>query len=601
MFWSSPQDQPRWARPALLAVAAVALFLYSYRSAPYLETYYAAAVRSMSSNWHNFFFGAFDPAATITLDKLPGAFWVQAAFVRVFGVHPWAIVLPQILEGVLSILVLFRVVRRLLGARVAIVAALVLAVSPANVALDRGNISDTLMVLCLLLALDAAVSVVLTNNKRWMIASGVWVGVAFQAKMLEAWLVLPAVWILVITLSACSWRRVAASVGAISVVAVLVSLSWMSVVSLVPTHSRPYVDGSANNSEFHQVFVYNGVNRVGALSPNEVLDQTLGFHLKSPPAPSIARLFQGSLGRDGGWLLPAAILIVLAGLLVTARRARGDPWRCSFAFWGVWLVVLGVSFSTGSSLNSYYLAALSPAVAGIVATGALFVWSRRDGLVARLIVLVIVAITVVYGVLLLPPTGEGVGPWIIPLAIAIAAAVAVSLGWRSLVANVRADAFVGTGILCAILVLPTVASLTFVANGLGTLDTPFESGVMAQALRTFFGTAATRAVLPDLEVAQNGAPDLMATQSSALAAPFIFETGFEVLPIGGYTGVTPSPTLKRLKTLINKGTFHLVLAGPHPHDARFVWIDQHCNELPSPARQQPAALSLLIYYCRPGD
>ncbi len=144
-IWVSPSDQPGWARPALLTVAVVSAFLYAWRAGTYLETYYGAAVRSMSMSWHNFFFAAFDPAGTVTLDKLPGAFWVQAISVRVFGVHTWAIVLPQIVEGALSVLVLYRIVRRLCGPTAAILAAVVLALSPAAVALNRGNISDTLM------------------------------------------------------------------------------------------------------------------------------------------------------------------------------------------------------------------------------------------------------------------------------------------------------------------------------------------------------------------------------------------------------------------------------------------------------------------------
>ena len=603
-FWRSPTDQPKWARPSLLAVAAFALFLYSYRTAPYLETYYAAAVRSMSMNWHNFFFGAFDPDATITLDKLPGAFWIQALFVRVLGLHLWVIAAPQIIEGVLSVLVFFRIVRRLLGAHAAIVAALVLALSPANVALNRGNISDTLMVLCLLLALDAAISIVETNSKWWIVVAGAWVGVAFQAKMLEAWLVLPALWLLVLTLSTRSWKRVFAHIAAITVVAVLVSISWMTVVSFIPSTSRPYVDGSSNDSVFHQVFVYNGVNRVGTLSPNQVLTQTLGLRLSAPPAPSVERLFRGSLARDGGWLLPAAVLTLLGGLVATRRRARGDPWRSSFVLWGAWLLVLGVSFSSGSSLNSYYLAALSPAVAGIIATGALLAWHHRDALVVRVLALVVMLVTVIFGVLLVPVKGIDVGVWIAPLAIAFATVSAVAvvvIAWRSRVASARASALVGAGVLCATLVLPTVASLTLVTSGLGVFDTPFEATGTAQALNNLFGTASTEAVLPSLEFAQNGAPYLMATQSSAVAAPFIFETGQEVLPIGGFTGVIASPTLKRLRNLIDKGAFHLVLADPHSHDSRFVWIAQHCNQLPAPSGQQSTAISLTVYYCRPGD
>ena len=148
------------ARPrhtGLLAlVLVVAGFAYGWRaqSLP-LEPYYAAAVRAMAGSWHDFAFGAFDPAGTVTLDKLPGAFWLQALSVRAFGVSTWAIVLPQVVEGVLAVLVLYRIVRRLAGPAAGLIAAAVLAVSPAVVALDRGNISDSLMILLVLLAADA--------------------------------------------------------------------------------------------------------------------------------------------------------------------------------------------------------------------------------------------------------------------------------------------------------------------------------------------------------------------------------------------------------------------------------------------------------------
>ena len=165
MVWRSPEDQPGWARPLLLVVVAVAALVRSWRAGPYLETYYAAAVRSMSMSWHNFFFASFDPAGTVTLDKLPGAFWIQALSVRLFGVHTWAIVLPQVVEGVLSVMVIYRIVRRLSGPAAGLVAAGVLALSPAAVALDRGNISDTLMILLLLLGANSVTTAI--TARRW--------------------------------------------------------------------------------------------------------------------------------------------------------------------------------------------------------------------------------------------------------------------------------------------------------------------------------------------------------------------------------------------------------------------------------------------------
>ncbi len=184
-------------RTALAAIAAVAGVAYGWQAnRDTLETYYAAAVRSMSASWHDFLFGSFDPAGTITLDKLPGAFWVQALAVRAFGVHTWVLVAPQAAEGVLTVLVLYHAVARLAGPAAGLIAALVLTVTPATVALDRGNISDSLMILLLVLAADAtsgAIAAEPGRGRRWrLLLAGFWVGLAFQAKMIEAWLVLPA-------------------------------------------------------------------------------------------------------------------------------------------------------------------------------------------------------------------------------------------------------------------------------------------------------------------------------------------------------------------------------------------------------------------------
>ena len=599
-FWRSPEDQPTWARPTLLVLALVALVLYTYRTGPYLETYYAAADRSMSLSWHNFFFGSFDPAGTITLDKLPGAFWLQALSIRVFGVHVWAIVLPQILEGVASILVLYRIVRRLVSPLAGVMAAGFLVLSPANVALDRGNIADTLMILCLLLAVDAALSAALTASKWWVIAAGVWVGFAFQAKMIEAWLVLPALWLLVLCASKGSWRTALVKAGALSVVALLVSLSWISLVSIIPAASRPYVDGSSNNSEFHQVFVYNGINRVGELSPNQVLEQTVGLHLPSPPAPSWDRLLRGSIGRDGGWLVPGAALTLLAGLVGTWRRTRGDLWRSAFALWGTWFLVLAVSFSEGSSLNSYYVAALSPAVAGLLATGAALAWGHRRSRAIGAVAMAVIVLTAAYGVALLPGSGIWVGSWIVALTLLFALTATAGIVFIVRRAMLPLAGAVGVVVVCSLLLLPAIASISLTANGLGAFDTPFEHASTATALQSLFGTSGTESILANLESAQNGAPYLMATESSVFAAPFIFESGLEVLPIGGFTGAIPSPTLKHIRLLIQEGKFHLVIASLNSRDPRIEWMTAHCNKVPTPASSGgPGQLKFSILYCRP--
>ncbi len=261
VWWRNAVGEPTWARPTLLALTLIAGLGYAWNATGNLEIYYAAAVRSMSMSWDNFFFGAFDPAATITVDKLPGAFWVQALSVRLFGVHGWAVVAPQVLEGMASVLVPYRVVHRLAGPGAAILAAGVFVLSPATVALNRGNIPDTLMILLVLLAADATVRAAISGRLRSLVWAGVLVGLAFQAKMIEAWLGLPALALAYLVAAGGAWRRRITHLGIAGLVTGAVSLSWMLVVSLVPAGSRPYVDGSSHNSIFSQVFVYNGFGR----------------------------------------------------------------------------------------------------------------------------------------------------------------------------------------------------------------------------------------------------------------------------------------------------------------------------------------------------
>ncbi|HLJ07577.1 MAG TPA: glycosyltransferase family 39 protein, partial [Acidimicrobiia bacterium] len=336
----SPEDQPLWARPALLVLAGVASFLYAWRSSGYLEIYYAAAVRSMSSSWHNFLYAAFDPSGTVSTDKLPGAFWVQALSVRLFGLHDWAIVLPQILEGALTVLVLYRAVRRLAGPVAGIVAAAVFAVAPANVTLNRGNISDSLMILFAVLAADAVVAAVHSGRWRHLLLGGLWVGLAFQAKMVEAWLILPALALAFLVAGPRGPARRLAGVGALVAVAVVVSLSWMLYVSAQPTAGRPYVDGSSHDSVFEQVFDYNGFGRINQPSPNAILFKTIGIGGLASTPPGWNRMVTGVFGRDAGWLIPAALAGLVVGLAATRRRPRGDPLRASFLLWGSWLIVL---------------------------------------------------------------------------------------------------------------------------------------------------------------------------------------------------------------------------------------------------------------------
>ena len=487
--WRSPADQPGWARPALLAIAVVAAVAYGWGMAgASVEPFYGAAARSMSESWHDFIFGAFDPAGTVTVNKLPGALWVQALSLRVFGFHIWALVLPQVVEGVLTILVLYRAVRRLAGPAAGLIAAAVLAVTPITVLLSRGNVSDSLLILLLVLAADATSAALLTGSLRQLLLAGVWVGLAFQAKMIQAWLVLPALAAAyLLAAPAAKLRTRCAHVALAGLVTAVVSLSWMTAVSLVPSQDRPYVDGSADDSVYTQVFDYNGLGRLtgnwatlaGPPSPIVVAAKESGRLLTAETIgikPSWHRLLAGLFAADSGWLLPAAVAAALGVLISRRRRGRRDPLRAAVVLWGGWWLVLAVFFSAGTYLNSYYVAVLIPAVAALCGAGLAACGPRPWPARVRLIVAATVLGCAGYGAYLM--SGTASGPVVLTLVALVVAAAAA--GQLLLPASGRAGHLTAIGFAgAAVLLLPAAASVSCVSRGLGPFDTPFESAKTA--------------------------------------------------------------------------------------------------------------------------
>jgi 4-amino-4-deoxy-L-arabinose transferase-like glycosyltransferase len=582
-----------WARrAALVLIAALAGLSYGWASSrDTLEYYYAAAVRSMSVSWHNFIFGAFDPAGTVTLDKLPGAFWIQALAVRAFGFHPWVIILPQVAEGVLTVLVLYRAVSRLAGPAAGLIAALIVAASPATVALDRGNIADTLMILLLVLAADAVSAAIAAKDQgrhaqARLILAAFWVGLAFQAKMIEAWLLLPALGLAYLLDGPGPLARRVRQVVVAGVVAGVVSLAWMTAVTLVPAANRPYADGSSNNSVYAQVFVYNGFGRFGDQTPVQLLASQVAPDLALPIKPaSPDRLFTGNLGRDTGWLLPAALLAGLWGIASRWRRPRGDTLRACYVLWGAWLLILGVTFSAATYVQTYYTAALTPAIAALLAAAAISVLlpaksPRPGGDAARRIGLAIVAAgTAAYAVWLIPAQGAHLPGWLVPVVIAAGAvATLIALGSAFIKRAVLTTAAVAA-VGAAALVAPAVASAGLTANHETAFDTPFETARQAALIAGIPAKLATvQQTIPRLQAVQANAPDLLAAQSSYIASIFIYTSGLEALPIGGFTGTNPSPTVAQLKADVASHSFHLVLV-LSTRDPRTRWIATHCRDL----------------------
>ncbi|MGN9821171.1 ArnT family glycosyltransferase [Streptomyces sp. SD11] len=260
--WRSPSDQPVWARPALLGIAALAALLYAWNiTESGYASYYSVAARSMTVSWKAFLFTALDPSATITLDKIGGFLWPQALSARVFGFHAWALTLPQCVEGVVSVLVMYRVVRRWQGPAAGLLAAGSLTLTPVAASMFGHAMLDGMVVMCLTLAADQYQKAVGTARLRPLMFSGLWIGLGFQAKMMEAWIIVPALLVGYLVAAPIDLRRRAGHLLAAGAVMLAVSLSWVAMMTFTPQDARPYVDGTTDDSAFSMVFGYNGFNR----------------------------------------------------------------------------------------------------------------------------------------------------------------------------------------------------------------------------------------------------------------------------------------------------------------------------------------------------
>lgn len=402
-----------WSRIGIGMIVAFSLFLGIFRldRLGYANQYYAAAVRSMTESWHAFFFASFDKAGFASVDKPPVGLWIQAIFARILGFQGWTIMLPQVLAATGSVIVLYLIVSRVFGTTSGLIAALALAVAPITVAASRNNTSDTLLVFVLLLA-SWAVIISLERNSIRMFALGmVLIGIGFNVKMLEAYLILPALmaaWVLAPAKVPASdmiagdpdlvttprakrswWNRIGGLVVG-GFFLTLVSFSWAAIVQLTPATDRPYISSSTGNNIFNLIFGYNGVARLlphgwtifglanGSTPPGHHAPLT-SFSGENGSV-GLFRLLNPNLGGQIGWLLPLALI----GLIVdwgTSRWWKLDASRLSLMIWGGWFLTASAFFSVAGFYHRYYLAMLSPAVAALVGIGIVALWQagRRGG------------------------------------------------------------------------------------------------------------------------------------------------------------------------------------------------------------------------------
>ncbi|MFA4885372.1 MAG: glycosyltransferase family 39 protein [Desulfotomaculaceae bacterium] len=248
----------------LIGIAILAAFLniYNIWNSLYANAYYTSAVTSMLQNWHAFFYASLDPGGYVTVDKPPVTFWVQTAFAYIFGVHGWSVILPQALAGVGSVILIYVLVKPTFGRTAARLASLVMACTPVAVAVSRTNNIDSLLVFTLLLATWMLLRGISSQKVWWVLGAFAVIGVGFNMKMLQAYMVVPAFYLFYLLAFKGEWKKKLAVLAAATVVLVGVSVSWAVAVDLVPEENRPYIGGSQTNSVLELAFGYNGIARL---------------------------------------------------------------------------------------------------------------------------------------------------------------------------------------------------------------------------------------------------------------------------------------------------------------------------------------------------
>jgi len=640
--WRSPEGQPAWARPALLGIAAVAALLYARNLAGAgLAPFYSVAVKSMSVSWKAFFYGAFDPRATITIDKLAGSFLPQALSARIFGFHPWSLALPQVIEGVVSVLAMYRVVRRWAGPAAGLLAAGIFAATPIAASMFGHSMEDGALTMCLVLAADSWQRAVMEGRLRSLCWAGVWVGLGFQAKMLQAWIILPALGLGYLLAAPGGLIRRLGQLGVAGLVMLAVSLSWIALYTFTPAADRPYVDGSTNNSAVAMVFGYNGVERFGISFPGSVASFGGGGGGGGPVeqvTPAAGRgtgqeyNAGGFLGRSGGWtklvsdrfgpeigwLYPLALLSLVAGLAWRGRARRTDPLRAGLVMWGGWLVTFGVIYSVMSNIpHTAYMASLAPPLAALSGAGIVMFWRwYRAGSWAGWLLPVAVAAELAWAYYLWSGFRAFL-PWVLPAAIGLGVVAVVIMVAGRLSRRAR-GAVVGAGLtvgVAAMLAAPTawaasvldsryagssfdasagptggfgpgggggpVRSSSFRPGELpagrtegfpgggprgtgepGGFGTPGGGGGLGGGI---FGstslTASQQQLYRYVSAHRAGAGYLLAVSSWSQASAYILATGQEIMPMGGFSGSVPEPTLARVKQLVSTGQLRFFLLG----------------------------------------
>ncbi len=625
-LWRGRPEDPRWARPAFLGLlfATAVLYLYNLSASGYANSFYSAAVQAGSQSWKAFFFGSLDAANAITVDKPPAALWPMALSVRIFGLSSWAILVPEVLMGVGTVAVVHAAVRRRFSPAAGLISGAVLALTPVAALMFRFNNPDAMLALLMAVACWFVIRALEDGRTRWLLWAGAAIGFAFLAKTLQAFLILPA---LALVYGVCAPVTVKKRIGqlAAGLAAIVVSGGWwVAIVELWPASSRPYIGGSQNNSFLELTFGYNGLGRLNGEETGSVGGGG-GNGGGNWGETGWDRLFSAGTGGQISWLIPAALILLIGGLVATRKAQRTSVTRGSFLVWGGALLITMVVFSYMQGIfHEYYTVALAPYIAPLIGMGSALLWEKRDKAWASLTLAAAMTATAGWGYVLLNRSSDYL-PWLKWLVLVGGLVAALGLIFVSRLGRRPAMAVVGLGLVAA-LAGPTAYTLTTVNEGhTGSIVTAGPSvqggmgggpgggggggfpggggmpgrqgqqnqqgggmgqpptggmpggqsqqggqqngdGGMAGGAGGGMGGLLNGASVSDeaKELLSENADDYIwaaAAIGAQNAASYQLSTGEPVMAIGGFNGTDPSPTPAEFKEYVADGKIHYFIAG----------------------------------------
>lgn len=570
------------------------------------NTFYAAGVKSMMMNFKNFFFASFDPAGFVTIDKPPVGFWIQTISAKIFGFSGWSIILPQALAGVISVGIIYHIVKRSFGTSAGLIAALCLAVTPISVAAGRNNTIDNLLVLPLLLACWAALIAAEKGKTKYLMLSLVLVGIGFNIKMVEAYMVAPAIYITYLLASNMNFKKKIRDLVLGTVVLLVVSLSWAVAADLIPVGSRPYIGSSTNNTVMQLIIGHNGLERIGLgkkiagrsqkqqgifksessknnnrnriNTSNKNMQYAGGGQagMRSSSNSGIFRLFaKGNMSDQISWLLLFAIIGFVAASIQEKLKAPFDNKRkLSLILWIMWLLPEFIYFSFSKNItHTYYLTTMAPSIAALTGIGlsAMYEFYKKGESKSWILPIALIANGCAEMLILSYNYNRSNGYRIIILVTGILCIVSsIILCMVNLTRIKRESSYKGnttalskiliSAAFTGVLIAPTVWSFTpmfYKMNG----SSPSAGLELASSNeQRNSGTGNNSKLIKFLENNKTNEKYLVAVPSAnSYGSDLILKTGEPVMAIGGFSGSDPILTVEKFKKLVDSGALRYAL------------------------------------------